>query len=62
MLRVPRCGDVAVWAVIGGTVLLVVAQIVATKTLSKGIGRSARNESGGNVSYESMKTMKMKER
>ena len=29
----------AVWAAIGGTVLSVVAQIVAMKTLSKGIGR-----------------------
>ena len=43
MLRVPRCRDVAVWAAIGGTVLLVVAQIVATKTLGEGIGRLARN-------------------
>ena len=44
MLRVPRHGDVAVWAAVGGTVLSVVAQIVATKTLSKGIGRSTRND------------------
>ena len=34
----------AVWAVIGGTVLSVVAQIVATKTLGEGIGRSTRND------------------
>ena len=33
-----------VWAVVGGTVLSVVAQIVAMKTLSEGIGRSARND------------------
>ena len=30
------------WAVVGGTVLSVVAQIVAMKTFSEGIGRSAR--------------------
>ena len=44
MLRVPRCGGVAVWAVVGETVLLVVAQIVATKTLGEGIGRLTRND------------------
>ena len=33
-----------VWAVVGGTVLSVVAQIVAMKTLSEGVGRSARND------------------
>ena len=44
MLRVPRCRGVAVWAVIGRTVLSVVAQIVAMKTLSEGIGRSVRND------------------
>ena len=38
------------WAVIGGTVLLVVAQIVATKTLGEGIGRSARNDIRKNTS------------
>ena len=50
MLRMPRCRDVAVWAVIGGTVLLVVAQIVATKTLGEGIGRLARNDIRKNMS------------
>ena len=44
MLRVPRRRDVAVWAVVGGTVLSVVAQIVAMKTLSEGVGRSTRND------------------
>ena len=44
MLRVPRRRDVAVWAAVGGTVLSVVAQIVAMKTLSEGIGRSTRND------------------
>ena len=44
MLRVPRHGDVTVCAVVGGTVLSVVTQIVATKTLSEGIGRSTRND------------------
>ena len=44
MLRVPRCGGVAVWAVVGGTVLSVVAQIVAMKTLSEGVGRLVRND------------------
>ena len=44
MLRVPRCRDVAVWAAVGGTVLSVVVQIVAMKTLSEGIGRSTRND------------------
>ena len=44
MLRVPRHGDVTVWAVVGGTVLSVVAQIVATKTFGEGVGRSARND------------------
>ena len=34
----------AVWAAVGGTVLSVVAQIVATKTLSEGVGRLARND------------------
>ena len=34
----------AVWAAVGGTVLSVVAQIVATKTLSEGVGRSLRND------------------
>ena len=38
------------WAVIGGTVLLVVAQIVATKTLGEGIGRLARNDIRKNMS------------
>ena len=33
-----------VWAAVGGTVLSVVAQIVATKTLSEEIGRSTRND------------------
>ena len=33
-----------VWAAVGGTVLSVVAQIVATKTLSEGVGRSTRND------------------
>ena len=44
MLRVPRRGDMAVWAAVGRTVLSVVAQIVATKTLGEGVGRSARND------------------
>ena len=44
MLRVPRRGDMTVWAVVGGTVLSIVAQIVAMKTLSEGVGRSARND------------------
>ena len=44
MLRVPWHGDMAVWAVVGGTVLSVVAQIVATKALGEGVGRSARND------------------
>ena len=34
----------AVWAAVGGKVLSVVAQIVATKTLSEGIGRSMRDD------------------
>ena len=34
----------AVWAAVGGTVLSVVAQIVAMKTLGEGIGRLARND------------------
>ena len=34
----------AVWAAVGGTILLVVAQIVATKTLGEGIGRLTRND------------------
>ena len=38
------------WAVIGGTVLSVVAQIVATKTLSEGIGRLVRNDIRKNMS------------
>ena len=44
MLRVPRRGDMAVWAAVGGTVLSIVAQIVATKTLSEGVGRLVRND------------------
>ena len=32
------------WAAVGGTILSVVAQIVATKTLGEGIGRSTRND------------------
>ena len=32
------------WAVVGGTVLSVVTQIVAAKTLSEGIGRLAKND------------------
>ena len=44
MLRVPRCGGVAVWAVVGETVLSVVAQIVTTKTLGEGIGRLTRDD------------------
>ena len=44
MLRVPRCGAVAVWAAVGGTVLLVVTQIVAAKTLSEGVGRLEKND------------------
>ena len=44
MLRVPRCEDMTVWAVVGRTVLSVVAQIVATKTLGEGIGRSMRDD------------------
>ena len=32
------------WAVVGGTVLSAVAQIVATETLSEGISRSTRND------------------
>ena len=44
MLRVPRHRDMTVWAVVGGTVLSVVAQIVATKTLGEGVGRSTRND------------------
>ena len=32
------------WAAIGGTILSVVAQIVATKTLGEGIGRLMRND------------------
>ena len=50
MLRVPRCGDMAVWAAIGGTVLSIVAQIVAMKTLSERIGRSVRNDIRKNMS------------
>ena len=44
MLKMPRCGDVTVWAAVGGTVLSVVAQIVAMKTLGEGIGRLMRND------------------
>ena len=44
MLRVPRCEDMTVWAVVGRTVLSVVAQIVATKTLGEGVGRLTRND------------------
>ena len=50
MLRVPRHGEVAVWAVVGGTVLSVVTQIVAVKTLSEGIGRLAKNDIGKDMS------------
>ena len=50
MLRVPRCRDMAVWAAVGRTVLLVVAQIVATKTLGEGIGRLVRNDIRKNTS------------
>ena len=32
------------WAAVGGTVLSVVTQIVATKTLGEGIGRSMRDD------------------
>ena len=32
------------WAAVGGTVLSIVAQIVAMKTLGEGIGRSMRND------------------
>ena len=32
------------WAAVGGTVLLIVTQIVAAKTLSERIGRSAKND------------------
>ena len=32
------------WAAVGGTVLSVVAQIVAMKTFSEGIGRPMRND------------------
>ena len=32
------------WAVVGGTVLSVVAQIVAMKTLGEGVGRLMRND------------------
>ena len=51
MLRVPRHGDMTVWAV-GGTVLSVVAQIVAMKTLGEGVGRSARNDIWKDMSGE----------
>ena len=40
----------AVWAVIGRTVFLIVAQIVATKTLSERIGRLVRNDIRKNTS------------
>ena len=43
MLRVPRRGDMIVWAAVGG-ILSVVAQIVAMKTLGEGVGRSTRND------------------
>ena len=33
-----------VWAAVGGTVLSVVAQIVATKTLGEGVGRLMMND------------------
>ena len=33
-----------VWAAVGGTVLSVVAQIVAMKTLSEGVGRLVGND------------------
>ena len=39
-----------VWAAVGGTVLSVVAQIVATKTLSEGVDRSVRNDIRKNTS------------
>ena len=39
-----------VWAVVGGTVLSVVAQIVAMKTLGEGIGRLVRNDIRKNTS------------
>ena len=38
------------WAVVGGTVLSVVAQIVAAKTLGEGIGRLMKNDIGENTS------------
>ena len=40
----------AVWAVVGGTVLSVVTQIVAVKTLSEGIGRLVKNDIRKNTS------------
>ena len=52
MLRVPRRREVAVWAVVGGTVLSVVTQIVATKTLSEGIGRLMKNNIRKDMSGE----------
>ena len=38
------------WAVIGGTVLLVVIQIVAAKTLGEGVGRLSKNDIWKNTS------------
>ena len=32
------------WAAVGGTILSVVTQIVAVKTLGEGVGRSAKND------------------
>ena len=56
MLRMPWCREVTVWAVVGGTVLSVVTQIVATKTLSEGIGRLMKNnirkDTSGGTEYE----------
>ena len=52
MLRVPRRREVAVWAAVGGTVLSVVTQIVAAKTLSEGIGRLAKNDIRKDMSGE----------
>ena len=49
---VPWCGEVTVWAVVGGTVLLVVTQIVAMNTLGKEVGRSSKNDIRKNTSGE----------
>ena len=40
----------AVWAAVGRTVLSVMAQIVATKTLGEGIGRLVRDDIRKNMS------------